>query len=188
MTEAQFCDMFMKVVGTSNPNLLRLIRIGTRITLNTEFSHHQLWSARSNATTAVFPDVNVFEISTVAKTDKNQFFMFKRKNTNTFMKIGFWNRGQIDVAGMDVIQMADVMPGQGHAFSRIQSLTTRDPNGGGFHTSYVRVAQRKIRAGSTAEKNLTPEGLKVTYDTTAAKVANLEAKIAKLEKLLKIRL
>ena len=185
MSEAAFADMFKKVVGASNPELLRVIKIGSRITLNTEFSHNQIFSHRSTYSKTVFPDVSEIEISTAGRTDKAQYFNFKRKYDNQFLKLGFFAYGQGWKAGLDVSHGEDFFPGKGHALGTIKALVT-DDHRSGFHTSAVTVFQRKIRAGSDHQKSLTPEGVKSNVEEERLVV--LERKLSKLERILKIKL
>lgn len=186
MTEAAFADMFKKVVGASNPNLLRVIKIGSRITLNTEFSHNQLWSSRSTTTKSVFRDVNEFEISTAGRTDKEQYFIFKRKKTNQYFKLGFFQAGQNWKAGYEFQHMEDMMPGKGHPYGKISAYAV-DNHTSGLHTTYVSLAERQMRGGTENEKTWTPTGIKSTFDAKI-EIDLLKTKIQRLEKLLKIKL
>lgn len=185
MTEAAFAEMFKKVVRASNPDLLRVIKIGSRITLNTEFSHNQIFSHRSTYSKTVFPDVSEIEISTAGRTDKEQYFIFKRKYTDQYLKLGFFQEGQSWKVGVEAQHMEHFFPGKGHAYSKISAFAL-DNHQTGFHTSYIRLAERKIRAGSEHQKIWTPTSGSAFVPRNEFDA--LKTKIARLEKLLKIKL
>ena len=186
-TDADWLDKFDRLVVSGNTALcdFRVDQRTKTAILVPKFTVHQLFSSRSTSSKVVFPDVTEIEISTAGRTDKAQYFNFKRKYDNQFLKLGFFAYGRGWKVGLDASHGEDVFPGKGHALGTIKALITDDHNTG-FHTTAVTVLQRKIRAGSTAQKSLTPEGIKSTLGED--RLIMLERKIAKLEKLLKITL
>lgn len=187
MTDAEWVAKFKKLVSSTNLDVLRVTNIGGgRIQLHPEFSKNQLWSSRSTTAKSVFRDVSEFEISTAGRTDKEQYFIFKRKDSNQYFKLGFFQAGQNWKAGYEFQHMEHMFPGKGHPYGKISAYAV-DNHTSGLHTAYISIAERQMRGGTENEKTWTPTGVKSTYDAKA-KIAKLEAKIAKLERWLKIKL